>query len=74
MMFAYKTDKDMFAYQQELGYGPHFNVCPVSHLASSLFIQQAMAKFKAPAATAATWLGSSYLASPIWVMLTQTLQ
>lgn len=26
MMFAYKTDKDMFAYQQELGYGPHFNL------------------------------------------------
>ncbi|ROV89736.1 hypothetical protein VPNG_10189 [Cytospora leucostoma] len=26
MMFAYKTDKDMFAYQQALGYGPQFNL------------------------------------------------
>ncbi|KAK7425773.1 hypothetical protein QQZ08_007749 [Neonectria magnoliae] len=25
MMHAYKTDKDMFAWQQSLGYGPHFN-------------------------------------------------
>lgn len=29
MMFAYKTDKDMFAYQQERGYGPLFNVCTI---------------------------------------------
>lgn len=34
MMFAYKTDKDMFAYQQELGYGPHFNVRCVVHQSS----------------------------------------
>ncbi|TEA12127.1 O-methyltransferase mpaG [Colletotrichum sidae] len=25
MMYAYNTDKDMFAWQQELGYGTHFN-------------------------------------------------
>jgi hypothetical protein len=25
MMYAYNTDLDMFAWQQQLGYGPHFN-------------------------------------------------
>lgn len=25
MMYGYKTDMDMFAWQQSLGYGPHFN-------------------------------------------------
>lgn len=36
MMFAYKTDKDMFAYQQALGYGPEFNVRSIFHPASIL--------------------------------------